>query len=307
MDEQDEHWNEILKIAKSANEKKHSAVTELDKDAKARLDANIHAHIDQQFKVIKNEQDARVENTNAAAPSSEAQDQKPSFISWLQDQLSHLAGAGAPAFALVALFAITIGLFTVTRDNAEPFSDVPDSLFAELDAQITLSNGGQRAFSATASPRRNAFLSGAIKADLDVTRKSEGSLLNIINNHPEFFGDNDSATEEDRLAIFEKQSDLLLEKTDTSHWLKEGYLIELTQLAALHAMDTTDITPLNDLIQYLSKSTELQSSISNSAGLEPNYISNRKEIIENTLSEEFAPVEIQRIIDLTRNLQVLVQ
>lgn len=306
MDERDQHWNDIIAIAKESRLNNQPAVTELDKQAKAQLDANVHAHIQQQFKVITLDHAVHEQTSNEDCSSTRTQQSKSSLISRLKDQLRHVGRT--PALALVAVCAISLGLFTSLRDSAEPFTDAPDSLFnAGLDTQLTLTNSGQRALSANTSQRRHAFVSGAIRADLDVAQDSNNNTSNIINNYPGFFGENDNATNKDKLAIFTKQTNMLLANSDLKRWLHEGYLIELTRLAALNALNTTDTKPLNDIIQHLAQLTTLKNSISSSDGLDPNYMSDRDQLTTSTISTEFMPDDIQQIVDLTKNLQVLAQ
>ena len=311
MDEQDDHWKDILNIAKSNKLKQQSPITELGIEKKAQLDANVLAHISLQFEDqqynLASDQIEQGENNKDVAQKNELKEIILARLRLLKDQFYSIGRA--PALALAALMAITFGLLINNQEVADPFLDVPDSLFtAGLEEQLVVSNGGQRALTSNNSLRRRAFVSGTIRADLDVVEEIDSStVVKLIDNYPEYFADNGKGTQEEKLGFFQKQTAALAEDNHSKHWLQEGHLIELIRLASLSALDTFETDPLNTALEHFKKSEELENGIVSSDGLNSTYIVNRKQITEFTLGEEFSPDDIQRLVDLTQSLQVLVQ
>lgn len=315
MDEQDDHWNDILNIAKTNKLKQQSPVTELDTEQKAQLDTNVHEHIDHIFDVQQlNDQHFKLSSNQVERGETSAKVlQHPvpgeNFLTRLRRLKDHVFSIGrVPALALVALMAITFGLLNNTNETTDPFADIPDSLFsAGLDKQIVVSSGGQRALISISSQRRQAFVSGAIKANLDVIQEADSSSVAvIIGNYPDYFLDN-TASQEDKLALFQKRTGDLAADSHARFWLQEGYMIELMRLASLSALDTFETDSLNTAIEHFKTLTDLENGIKSSDVLNPNYLVKRKQITATTIDKEFAPDEIQRVVDLTQSLQVLVQ
>ena len=122
-----------------------------------------------------------------------------------------------------------------------------------------------------------------------------------------YFADSGKGTQEEKLGLFQKQIVALAEDDHSKHWLQEGHLIELIRLASLSALDTFETETLNTALGYFKELKALENSIVSSDGLNPTYIVNRKQITEFSLGKEFAPDDVQRLVDLAQSLQVLVQ
>jgi len=307
MDENDDHWKEILGIARSNHTRKQPPVTELNAQEREQLDANVLAHIDQQFNLTTREHGEHAATKNHDSAKSTFGKSITAGLQGLKEQFLNIGRT--PALALTAIVVISFGLLINSHDEGSSYLDIPDSLLqADLDKQLVLFNAGQRALTSSSSQRREAFVFGTVQADLDVAHKTDNTTTeNIINNHADFFTEKANAPVNEKLALFQQKINALAEDEQSQFWISEGYLIEMIRLSSLHALNNAQISPLKDALDYFQNSKDLESGILSSDGLNPNYINNRNEIIAYNLSDTFVPDEIQQVIDLTQNLQVLAQ
>ena len=312
MDDKDDHWDEILQMAKSKYHEGVTPVTELDAGRSDNMDKNVYLYIDQQFSP-KDEAVAR-ENTNTV---SDSEGDRAGNGIW-----ARLSAAGrrlipeslptraVPVMACALVAVVAISLLTRTDQSEQPFFDVPDSVFtAGLDTHIQLSRGDSRALVSQTTSRHGAFLSGNIRAELDVFESSDNVEKLILERLPiDGTHEGSSESSQQRLGDFAAQLETMMADDRAKRWLKEGCMIELIQLAAKDALVELETGTLNDVIRYFRDQTDLAGWLSSETGdgLNPKYLTERVKLYGFNFDNTATPDEIQQIVDITSALKVLV-
>jgi len=305
MDDTDEHWKEILRMAKDNHQRQQTPIKELDVDRLAQLERNVFAHIEQQFNSVETE---GIRQSSTTSDTTRKKSIWASAVSGLRKlQPRSLSDGHLAALAFGAIGAISVGLLITNDKTVDSPFEVPNSLLtAGLGSQVILTGGGQRALTSTTTDRRVAFISGTVQADLDVLEiPNDEYVANLANQYPVLFGESVEDSTEQLLNAFQSQVKIQRKDDQLNPWLQEGYLVQMIHLSAQAALIELNTGTLNDALQHFRSQQDLESAVTNSEALNPNYSDSRNKIVDTGVNEVSTPDDIQQIIDLTQTLKVL--
>ena len=209
--------------------------------------------------------------------------------------------------ALTVVAVISVGLlFNSSNNQSAPYFELPESLngqnlFAQIDPEIN----GSRALIASSTDRQKAFTLGALQADMDIA-KGENTLVtdNIVSALPGLVEDSDNPSAADVFKAFRSEVAETTSTPDSALWFKEGYHVELIELAAKGTLSSFKIEPLQDAIQLLSRQSELTKHVMESDGLNPAYVAKREALV--SVKIDSTPGSWQQAADLARSLQATI-
>ena len=294
MEGDKEHWDEIVQIVQTA---KSNNQTPLDSRRDAELRSGVYSHIDTMYP-----------NASAMEASPTPDRLKESIGNRL---LEHLQGifrsSRVPAMALTVVAIISVGLLlNSTNNQSAPYFELPESLNGQnLLAQIDPEINGSRALIGSSTERQKAFKLGALQADIDIA-KGENTLVtdNIVLALPGLFEESENPSAADVVKAFRSEVAETTSTSDSALWFKEGYHVELIELAAKGTLSSFKIEPLQDAIQLLSRQSELTKHVMESDGLNPAYVAKREALV--SVKIDSTPGSWQQAADLARSLQATI-
>ena len=295
MEGDKDHWDEIVQIVKTAKSKNQ---TPLDTRRDEELRSGVYSHIDTMYP------------SASAMEASPAPDSlKGNVGNRLLEHLQAILTIGrVPAMALTVVAVISVGLLlNSTNDRSVPYFELPDSLNDQnLLAQIDPEVNGSRALIASSTDRQKAFRLGTLQADIDIS-KGDNTIVtdNIVSALPGLFAGTDSPSAVDVVKAFRSEVAEITSSPDSAMWFKEGYHVELIELAAKGTLASFKIEPLRDTIQQLIQQGELTKHVLESSGLNPAYVAKREALVSITI--DTTPGSWQQAADLARSLQATIQ
>lgn len=300
MDDKNSHWDEIVKLVKEKQES--SPIETLDAERMTQLQTRVFAQIDHQFDATNDSREGSGIETQIHTGNRRGSNESK-LRNWWQ---SIFDIPKLPAMAFVALSVITAGLLlNINRNITEPYYNVPSSLTnAKLDRYIEAASTGSRALASSSTSRRIAFVAGTMQADLDTSNPPDNT---VVSNLATYFPDlaDDSVDTKKIVQAFVSEVENITADSDSSAWFKEGYSLEMIQLAAKHALATFEVEPLHDALQSFNNQGDLENVISAASDVDKNYLENRQQLIEQTSDQLTEPEQFQQIIDLTGAMQVI--
>ena len=294
MEGDKEHWDEIVQIVQTA---KSNNQTPLDSRRDAELRSGVYSHIDTMYP-----------NASAMEASPTPDRLKGSIGNRL---LKHLQGifttSRVPAMALTVVAVISVSLLLKSTNNqSAPYFELPESLNGQnLLAQVDPEVNGSRALIASSTDRQKAFKLGALQADIDIA-KGDNTLVtdNIVSALPGLFAETEKPSAADVIKAFRSEVAEITSSPNSALWFKEGYHVELIELAAKGTFDSFKIEPLQDTIQLLLQQNELTKHVKESSGLNPAYVAKREALVSVTIDS--TPGSWQQAADLARSLQATI-
>lgn len=294
MEGDKEHWDEIVQIVQIANSKNQ---TPLDTRRDEELRSGVYSHIDTMYPSA---------STMEASPSPDR------VIGSIGNRLlERLQGifitSRVPAMALTVVAVISVGsLLNTNNDQSAPYFELPDSLNGQkLLAQIDPEINGSRALIASSTDRQKAFRLGTLQADIDIAN-GDNTLVanNIVSALPGLFAESENPSAADIVKAFRSEVADITSSPVSTLWFKEGYHVELIELAAKGTLASFNIEPLKDTIQLLLKQKELTKHVMESDGLNPAYVAQREALVSVTIDS--TPASWQQAADLAQSLQATI-
>lgn len=206
------------------------------------------------------------------------------------------------AVAAVAGVVMVGALLLLGQSNNHDELGVPNSITtAELHQHVHLPVGGPKAITeSTLTDRRDAYLAGYANANLYAIGetdpvKAQGFAI--------WYLDATRETEDlNAMTSFQLRVDEYLADETTQFWYKQGLATELVQLAAKGAMDDMDTEALRDAIRYYDQESGAISE--HIKATDQRYFDKHREL--QSMSTPSTPGELQKIIDITQALKVLI-
>ena len=300
-------WKEVIAIAR-LNKPDPQPVEQLSERRMAEIESSVFAHIEKQF---PDDTVATVESGKATSVEPVGNGLLAQIKKLFQRPFTDgLTGAPALSFAMFALLcagALTI-MLTYNR-QVDSYLDIPQSVTtAGLDQYIESPQNGTRALTAAQpSIRRSAFLTGITRADLDIAGESESEIAREIAIHFHQTTNN-TAADSPEIALETVQAQVARFSSDENAglWLKQGYAVEVTHLAAKRSLTDMNTGVLTDALAFFKKQA-MHFSAENHVDLAPQYVKNHELLINAAATDITTPEQIQEIVTITHNMKVLIQ
>ncbi len=316
--DKDNFWQEIVDLAKH-HKQRSKPVEQLPDEKMDQLESNVYTHIDQLFS------DSEVLSATANSDLATTADTQPkrslkqSSLLWLQ----RFKASITPVFAIAMIALLSVGVLAYLLSNnrlSEPLFDIPESVAAaDLQRYIQIPQESSRALAETLpSKRRSAFLAGVTQADLDLIGNIEQPAAHQIARWYHHTTTNTAAADAlDALKTVQSSVSRFSADEQTGFWLKQGYAVEMVNLAARRSMVDLNAGVLIDALHFYrtqvsmraqgsneSTSLELKSSSSDVAR---QYIQNHEKLVAATPATLSTPEQLQEIADMTHDMKVLIQ
>ena len=254
----DSFRREIARLVQQQN-----AVERLSDERMQTLEDNVYAYIDRLFPQELTETH-KVEQAGSR------------FKEWLVFKPRALTAA-----ALLVLVVIATQI--IKPNHSEFLLDLPASVAhhhydAYIDTQAQVS---QSLIATDPTPRRQAFITGVIRADLDLSKDFTGIQLERVNSRITDIANDDS----------------------TRHWVARGYAVEVLHLAARRSMQDLDVGLLGDALDFYREQTALDDADDANS----RFTENHQWLIQTDRMDLQTPADVQQIIELTHQMKVLVQ
>ena len=293
--------SEILKIVKAHKRKIEEPSEPLSDAQMENMRKNVHAHIETLFPH---------DSTSTQSTVSPASTTQITTLGKFRDHLSTMFSFEkvyplSTALASVAVLTAGILTYQLTTSNSDLLLPVPNSITAKNFTQnINQNIASSRAIvPQQLSERRQAFVTGVIRADLDLIGDSESAAsVALLNNHT-ITHENGRGTS---IESFDATVERFRKTKMTNVWLTSGYAVEVVHLAAQKSLENLDSSVLSDALTfYRTQTDELTNTLTIDTELDA-FTANHTFLL--SASSEFdEPDSIQTIIDKTTQMKVILR
>ena len=292
---------EILKIVK-AHKRENEEPSEPLSDAQMKnMRNNVHAHIETLFPH---------DSTSTQSVVSPARTVQKNTFGKFGDYLSRVFSFEpmlplSTALATVAVLTAGVLTYQLTTSSSNLLLPVPNSITAKnYTKNINQNFTGSRAIvPQIVSKRRQAFVTGVTRADLDLIGDPESpASIALLNNHT-ITGSGERGVS---IESFDATVERFRKTEKTNVWLMAGYAIEVVHLAAQDSLESLDSSTLLDALTfYRTQTDELTKSLFDDTELSAFAASHT--FLLTSGSEFDEPDSIQVIIDKTRQMKVILR
>lgn len=284
-----EFYKNLKDIHLQETDKKTSAV--LSEKQMQELQDNVYAHIETLF------------------PDDAEPKPKPDVIGKIT---SSVKPANDNRYVLQSVFAASLAFLMIggfalfkTIDNNSLGLPASSSL-AGLTEQVSFPLGASRAIAdPILSQRRHAYLAGYTKANLYVLGKNDDTAEKFALWYLQNADQDAPADAQKAVSSVNGIADDFLAEEYSSFWYKQGLATELVNLAAKDALVDLDTSILDELLDFYKKVSDSITSYTNSSN-DLAYLAKHQELV-NSSELISTPDELQRIIDSTRAMKILIQ